>query len=191
MKNQILMDELIMEAGEIAVVSTSLPAEAVVIAKRLYEKGVRAMELAYRDTENFDGTDECIRAVRDEVPEMLVGAATVTCPALAKRAKKSGAQFVLSAGFNPKTVKWCVKHNMPVYPGTATPGEIEQAMGFGLWIVKVFPVEVLGGTKYLKALTGPYPDCKYIVSGGVNAENAASYKEMECVAAVSGTYLTK
>ena len=191
MKKQIFMDELILEAGEIAVVSTTLPAEAVCIAKRLFEKGVRAMELAYRDIENIEGTDECIRAVRDEVPEMLVGAATVTNPYLARRAKKAGAQFVLSAGFNSSTVKWCVKHNMPVYPGTATPGEIEAAMSFGLWIVKVFPAEVLGGTKYLKALSGPYPEMKYIVSGGINGDNAKDYKEMECVAAVSGTYLLK
>lgn len=191
MKNQLVMDELIAEAGEIAVVSTSLPAEAVVIAKRLFEKGVKAVEIAYRDLENLEGTDECIRAVRDEVPEILCGGATVTSAGLAKRAKKAGAQFVLSAGFNPETVKWCVKHDFPVYPGTATPGEIEQCLAFGLCTVKLFPVEVLGGVKYLKALSGPYPQVKFVVSGGVNSENAAEYKALENVAAVSGSYLSK
>lgn len=191
MKKQFLMDELIAEAGEIAVVQTSLPAESVVIAKKLLEKGVKAMEIAYRDLENLEGSDECIRAVREQVPEILVGGATITCPKLAKRAVKAGAQFLLSAGFNCKTVKYCVRHNIPVYPGIATPGEIEKALEFGLSVLKIFPVEILGGTKYLTALAGPYPEVRFIVSGGVNSQNCAEYKNQKNVAAVSGSYLCK
>lgn len=191
MKKQHLMDELIIKAGKIAVVQTTLPAEAVVIAKKLLEKGVPAMEIAYRDLNNLEGSDECIRAVREQVPEILLGAATVTSPELAKRAEKAGAQFLLSAGFNRKTVKYCVKHNIPVYPGVATPGEIEQALSFNLSVMKIFPVEILGGTKYLSALAGPYPEVRFIVSGGINAENCNDYKNLENVAALSGSYLCK
>ena len=191
MKKQFLMDELIAEAGEIAVVQTSLPAEAVMIAKKLLEKGVKAMEIAYRDLENLEGSDECIRAVREQVPEVLVGGATITCPKLARRAVKSGAQFLLSAGFNYKTVKYCVRHNIPVYPGIATPGEIERAIEFGLSVLKIFPVEILGGTKYLAALSGPYPEVRFIVSGGINSQNCENYKTLVNVAAVSGSYLCK
>ena len=139
--------------------------------------------------ENLDGSDECIRAVRETVPEMLVGAATVTSPKLARRAIKAGAQFILSAGFNPKTVSYCVRKNFPVYPGIAVPGEIEQAMAFGLKLLKIFPVSVLGGTSYLKALSGPYPEVNFIVSGGLNAKNEDEYRTMNNVAAVSGSYL--
>ncbi len=191
MKKQHLMDELIIKAGKIAVVQTTLPAEAVVIAKKLLEKGVPAMEIAYRDLNNLEGSDECIRAVREQVPEILLGAATVTSPELAKRAEKAGAQFLLSAGFNRKTVKYCVKHNIPVYPGVATPGEIEQALSFNLSVMKIFPVEILGGTKYLSALAGPYPEVRFIVSGGINAENCNDYKNLKNVAALSGSYLCK
>lgn len=191
MKKQHLMDELIIKAGKIAVVQTTLPAEAVVIAKKLLEKGVPAMEIAYRDLNNLEGSDECIRAVREQVPEILLGAATVTSPELAKRAEKAGAQFLLSAGFNRKTVKYCVKHNIPVYPGVATPGEIEQAISFNLSVMKIFPVEILGGTKYLSALAGPYPEVRFIVSGGINAENCNDYKNLKNVAALSGSYLCK
>lgn len=191
MKKQYLMDELIAEAGEIAVVQTTLPAEAVHIARTLLEKGVKAMEIAYRDPENQEGSDECIRAVREQVPEMLAGAATITSPEVARRAVKSGAQFLLSAGFNWKTVKYCVSRNIPVYPGVATPGEIEQALGFGLSVLKIFPVEILGGTKYLNALKGPYPCVRFIVSGGINSQNCAEYKKLENVLAVSGSYLCK
>lgn len=191
MKKQHLMDELIIKAGKIAVVQTTLPAEAVVIAKKLLEKGVPAMEIAYRDLNNLEGSDECIRAVREQVPEILLGAATVTSPELAKRAEKAGAQFLLSAGFNRKTVKYCVKHNIPVYPGVATPGEIEQALSFNLSVMKIFPAEILGGTKYLSALAGPYPEVRFIVSGGINAENCNDYKNLKNVAALSGSYLCK
>lgn len=191
MKKQYLMDELIAEAGEIAVVQTTLPAEAVHIARTLLEKGVKAMEIAYRDPENQEGSDECIRAVREQVPEMLAGAATITSPEVARRAVKSGAQFLLSAGFNWKTVKYCVSRDIPVYPGVATPGEIEQALGFGLSVLKIFPVEILGGTKYLNALKGPYPCVRFIVSGGINSHNCAEYKKLENVLAVSGSYLCK
>lgn len=185
------MNELILEAGKIAVVSTTEPKIAVEKAKFLLEKGVGAMEIAYRDLNNFDGADSCIRAIRAEVPEMLVGAATIICPKLVVRAKKAGAQFILSAGFNLKTVKYCVKRNIPIYPGVATPGEIENALSFGLSILKIFPIEVLGGIKYLNALSGPYPQVKFIVSGGINETNCASYAETKNVAAVSGSYLGK
>ncbi len=168
---------------------TTLPAEAVVIAKKLLEKGVKAMEIAYRDMENLEGSDECIRAVRGEVPEILIGGATITSSKLAKRAVKAGSQFLLSAGFNYKTVKYCVKHNIPVYPGVAVPGEIEQGISFGLSVFKIFPIEILGGTKYLSALSGPYPEVRFIVSGGINNQNFAEYKNQKNVAAVSGSYL--
>ena len=191
MRKQDYLDQLISDAGEIAVLSTSLPAEALLIAKKVSEKGIKALEIAYRDIENPDASDECIRAVREAFPDLLVGAATITSPALAKRAVKAGAQFILSAGFNLQTVKWCVKHNVPVYPGIATAGEIEKAMSFGLSLLKIFPVEVLGGIKYLKALNGPYPQIKFIVSGGISRENQDSYKNMDNVAAVSGSYLVK
>lgn len=191
MKKQFLMDKLIAEAGEIAVVQTTLPAEAVVVAKKLLEKGVKAMEIAYRDMENLEGSDECIRAVREQVPEILIGGATITSAKLAKRAVKAGAQFLLSAGFNCRTVKYCVRHNIPVYPGIAVPGEIEQALSFGLSVFKIFPVEILGGTKYLAALSGPYPEVRFIVSGGISSQNCAEYKNQKNVLAVSGSYLCK
>ena len=94
-------------------------------------------------------------------------------------------------GFNPETVKWCVNHDMPVIPGVATPGEIEQAMQFGLTYLKLFPVTVLGGTDFLKALKGPYPQIKFMVSGGVNEQNWEQFLSLDNVFAVSGSWLAK
>ncbi|MBQ5472433.1 MAG: bifunctional 4-hydroxy-2-oxoglutarate aldolase/2-dehydro-3-deoxy-phosphogluconate aldolase [Treponema sp.] len=190
MKKQEQINSLLEEIGVVAVVQTSLPAMAVQTAKKLLNKGVKAMEIAYRDLNNFDASDECIRAIREQVPEMLVGGATITSPELAKRAYKAGAQFVFSAGFNPKTVSWCVKHNFPIIPGVVTPGEIEQALGFNLSLLKLFPVSVLGGVDYLKALKGPYPQVKFLVSGGVNENNVELYRSCSNVKVVSGSWLS-
>ncbi len=190
-KNYETIKNLLATSNGIAVVQTTLPSQAVFIAKKLLEKGVRAMEIAYRDCENYDGSDECIRAVVDEVPEMLIGAATITNPKLAKRAIKAGARFILTAGFNQATVRYCVRKSFPIFPGVSTPGEIEQAMMFGLDALKLFPVKMLGGTDYLKALNGPYPDVQFIVTGGVNAENAEEYKNCPNVLCVSGSFLCK
>lgn len=190
-KNYDTVKNLLASSNGLAVVQTTLPSQAVIIAKGLLEKGVKAMEIAYRDKNNYDGSDECIRAVRDAVPEMLIGAATITNPYLARRAIKAGARFILTAGFNPSTVKYCVKKHFPVFPGVSTPGEIECALMYKLDTLKLFPVKLLGGTEYLKTLSGPYPDVNFIVTGGVNAENAEDYKKCQNVLCVSGSFLCK
>lgn len=189
MKKQIECDNKIKQACSIAVVQCKTANEAIDIAQKLLDSNVCAMEIAYRDINNFDIADECIKAVRKYVPKMLVGAATVINVSLVKRAVRSGAMFVLSPGFNPKTVKYCINHNIPIYPGVATPSDIEVALEYGLSTLKYFPAEIMGGIKMIKALAGPYPQVKFIVSGGLNEENFHEYTECKNVLAVSGSWL--
>lgn len=190
-RKQIECDEKIAQAGGIAVLSAVTPEEAVLKAGKLLSAGIRALEIPYRGKDFFDAADACIRAVRREVPEMLVGAATVINPVIARRAVKAGAQFILSPGFNPRTVRYCLHHSIPVYPGVATSSEIERALEFGLSTLKYFPAESLGGVKMLSALAGPFPQVRFIVSGGLNAQNAEEYKKCRNVAVVSGSWLSK
>ena len=190
-RKQIECDEKIAQAGGIAVLSAVTPEEAVLKAGKLLSAGIRALEIPYRGKDFFDSADACIRAVRREVPEMLVGAATVINPAIARRAVKAGAQFILSPGFNPRTVRYCLRRSIPVYPGVATSSEIERALEFGLSTLKYFPAEVLGGVKMLSALAGPFPQVRFIVSGGLNAQNVEEYKKCRNVAVVSGSWLSK
>ena len=190
-RKQIECDEKIAQAGGIAVLSAVTPEEAVLKAGKLPSTGIRALEIPYRGKDFFDAADACIRAVRREVPEMLVGAATVINPVIARRAVKAGAQFILSPGFNPRTVRSCLRHSIPVYPGVATSSEIERALEFGLSTLKYFPAESLGGVKMLSALAGPFPQVRFIVSGGLNAQNAEEYKKCRNVAVVSGSWLSK
>ena len=190
-RKQIECDEKIAQAGGIAVLSAVTPEEAVLKAGKLLSAGIRALEIPYRGKDFFDAADACIRAVRREVPEMLVGAATVINPVIARRAVKAGAQFILSPGFNPRTVRYCLRHSIPVSPGVATSSEIERALEFGLSTLKYFPAESLGGVKMLSALAGPFPQVRFIVSGGLNAQNAEEYKKCRNVAVVSGSWLSK
>ena len=190
-KNQCEMDKRISEAGFMAVSHCKTENECVLLAKRLVSKGIFSMEIPYRGEENFNVADKCIRAVRESVPEMLIGGATAINPAIARRAVRSGAHFVISPGFNIKTVQYCIHRAIPIYPGVATPSEIENALLFGLTTLKFFPAHCLGGVKTLSSLLGPFPNVRFIVSGGLNAENCQEYKNCKNVAAVSGSWLSE
>ena len=101
----------------------------------------------------------------------------------------NGGKFVITPGFNPKVVEWCLKHDLPVCPGTVTPADLEQALDFGLKVVKFFPAGAYGGTKTLKALQGPFADIKFVPTGGVSLENLREYLSLPNVAAAGGSFI--
>ncbi len=182
--------DAIRDAGFIAVTEIADAKQAVPLAEALLHGGVRAMEVAFRDPERLAESAAAINHIRRACPDMLVGGATIANPELASRASDAGAQFLLSAGFHPATVSYCVNRKLLLIPGLCTPGEIEQALFAGIETVKFFPAHVFGGTAMLKALSGPYPQVRFVVSGGVNAENAPDYLALKNVTAVSGSWVT-
>ncbi len=165
--------------------------KAVELARSLVQKGVLVMEIAYRNENLYSDIDDCIREVKKQVPQIRVGAATVTNPKIALRAKKSGADFLVSPGFNPKTVRWAKLRKMPFYPGVVTPSEIEVARQYGFSLLKFFPAEASGGAVMLKNLASPFPEVRFIVSGGINEQNEEAYRALSNVSVISGTYLSK
>lgn len=122
---------------------------------------------------------------------MIVGAGTVPSVDQAGRAVSAGAKFIVSPGFNPKVVDWCLEHEIPVAPGVATPTEIEMALHKGLDILKFFPAEVLGGVRILKAIAAPYGSVKFIPHGGINQGNLADYLIQPSVHCCGGSGLVK
>ena len=116
-------------------------------------------------------------------------AGTVLTVEQAKAAVDAGAQAVISPGTNPKVVEWCLAHQVPVYPGCATPTEVEAALGLGLTTVKLFPAEVVGGVKMLKALYGPYRGVKFMPTGGISPSNVKDYLSQPNVIACGGSWL--
>lgn len=160
--------------------------DAVPMAKALVEGGIPVAEVTFRT----DVAADVIRAMAEQVPEILVGAGTVHTVAQAQTAVEAGAKFIVTPGFQPDVVRWCVEHQVDIVPGTAVPSDIEQAISFGLSVCKFFPAEAYGGVKTLKALKGPYADIRFMPTGGVSLDNMNDYLALSNVAAVGGSFMT-
>ncbi len=180
------------EAKIIPVVKVQDIQLALELAQTLQNSGMKAIEITFRTNDGKEGLKkiaDCIIAIKKEFPKLLVGAGTVINASLAKEAKKSNADFLVSPGFNPKTVKWCISHKIPFFPGISTPGEIEQALECGLKTLKLFPAEILGGESFIKSLAGPFPQTTFIPTGGINNSNYKSYLNLKNVVAVGGSWM--
>ncbi len=173
--------------GIVPVIALDDAAKAVPLAKALVEGGLPAAEITFRTA----AAEDAMRAITAEVPEMLVGAGTVTNHEQLDRALDAGAKFIVSPGFNPDTVKYGLSKGALMLPGTATGGEMEQAMALGLEVVKFFPAEDNGGVKKLKALAGPYRNLKWMPTGGVNTKNMMDYLSFDQIVACGGTWMVK
>lgn len=124
-------------------------------------------------------------------PEMLVGAGTVLTIDQVNRAVKSGAKFIVSPGFDPEIVDYCLENNIPVLPGCITPSEVAQAVKRGLKVVKFFPAEQAGGIAMIKAMAAPYTMVKFMPTGGINAKNLADYLSCDKILCCGGSWMVK
>ena len=184
------MNELlsrIHDIGIVPVIAIDDASKAVPLAKALVDGGLPAAEVTFRTA----AAEDAIRAIVKEVPDMLVGAGTVLTKEQADRAIDAGVSFVVSPGFNPEITRYVMDKGVCMLPGTATAGEMEQAMALGLEAVKFFPAEQNGGIAKLKALAGPYKTLKWMPTGGVNTENLADYMSFPQILACGGTWMVK
>jgi len=169
------------------VVQIEHAADAVNLGKALIEGGLPCAEITFRT----DSAEQAIQFISASLPEIILGAGTVLSIAQAEKAIGAGAQFIVSPGFNPKVVDWCLEHGVPVIPGVATPTEIEMGLDKGLNILKFFPAQALGGVETLKALAAPYASVKFIPTGGINPQNLAQYLNLPIVFACGGSWFVK
>ena len=158
---------------------------AVPTAKALLAGGIDVMEITLRTAAGLDS----IRAVAESCPEMLVGAGTVLTLEQAKSVVETGAQFIVSPGFDPEMVRWCVENEITVTPGCVTPTEIMSALRLGVDGVKFFPANVYGGLTAMKSLSAPFGSVKFIPTGGVNGENIGEYAAAPYVHTVGGSWV--
>ena len=173
------------EAGIVPVVVIENAEDAVPTARALLEGGIAFMEITLRTGSAL----EAISRVSTEVPEMNVGAGTVLSIEKAMAAVDAGANFIVSPGFDEKTVRWCIENNIPVIPGVATPTEIMAAINLGLNTVKFFPANIYGGIKALKALHSVFGDISFLPTGGVNQENLAEFVKEPYIIAIGGSWV--
>lgn len=173
--------------GIVPVIAIDDASKAVPLAKALAAGGLNAAEITFRTPAG----DEALRQIAREMPEMLVGAGTVLTREQVDRAADAGARFLVSPGFHSEITEYALSKGLLMLPGTATPGEMEQAMALGLDIVKFFPAEQNGGVAKLKALAGPYPNLRWMPTGGINVKNMMDYLSFDRVPFCGGTWMVK
>ncbi|WP_330698007.1 bifunctional 4-hydroxy-2-oxoglutarate aldolase/2-dehydro-3-deoxy-phosphogluconate aldolase [Anaerotignum sp.] len=178
--------ERISKIGVVPVIKLERPEEdALPLAKALSEGGLPVAEITFR----AEGADKAIKLMRDNYPDMIVGAGTVLYKEQVDRALAAGAQFIVSPGFNPKIVAYCIEKNVPIFPGCVTPTEIEAAHDLGLTTFKFFPAQQYGGLATIKALSGPYHQFMFMPTGGISLDNLKEYLSFKNICAVGGSFM--
>ena len=153
----------------------------------LRKGGINCAEITFRTA----CANEAIALAVEKFPDMNVGAGTIINLEQAKKAIKSGAKFLVSPGLNCDVAKYCKKKNVPYFPGCVTPTEIMCALELGIEVIKFFPANVYGGLKALKALSGPFPQVKFIPTGGVDLTNLSEFLAFDKIYAVGGSFMMK
>ena len=157
------------------------------LMKALPADGLRCAEITFRSACAADA----IRLAVKNYPEMEVGAGTVINADQCKQALDAGARFIVSPGLSENVAKLCRDAGVPYYPGCVTPTEIMRALELGIATIKYFPAHFYGGLKAIKALSGPFPQVKFIPTGGITRDNLEEYLSLKNVAAVGGSFFVK
>lgn len=171
--------------GLVPVIVINDSTKAVGLARALCAGGIPVAEVTFRT----EAARDAIAEMAKNVPEIIVGAGTVHSVEQAEAAVDAGAKFIVTPGFNPLVVEWCLQHNIDVFPGCSSPSDIEAAIQMGLKTVKFFPAESYGGVKTLKALSGPYGNIKFMPTGGINENNVNDYLALDNVVACGGAWM--
>ncbi|EHZ2592022.1 bifunctional 4-hydroxy-2-oxoglutarate aldolase/2-dehydro-3-deoxy-phosphogluconate aldolase [Vibrio parahaemolyticus] len=169
----------------IPVIAIDKAEDIIPLGKVLAENGLPAAEITFRSA----AAVEAIRLLRENQPDMLIGAGTVLNREQAIAAKEAGATFIVSPGFNPNTVKACQEIGIDIVPGVNNPSTVEAALEMGLTTLKFFPAEASGGINMVKSLLAPYTDIELMPTGGINPANIKDYLAVPRVLACGGTWM--
>jgi len=178
------LKEKVAESFLIPVVVIDDAGKAESAAKALIAGGVNVMEITLRTDAGLQAIENAAKAC----PDLIVGAGTVLTLDKCKEAISRGASFIVSPGYDQEIVEYCLKNNMPIFPGCVTPTEITAALKAGVDVIKFFPAQVYGGLAAIKALSAPFPGIKFIPTGGVDNDNLAQFVIPQ-VFAVGGAWL--
>ena len=157
------------------------------ILTALKNYGINCAEITFRTA----CAKDAIAYACKEYPDMNIGAGTVINAEQCQQALNAGAKFIVSPGLSVTVAKLCQEQGVPYYPGCVTPTEIMQALELGITVVKFFPANVYGGLKAMKALSAPFPQIKFIPTGGVNKENMDEFLAWDKIYAVGGSFFVE
>ena len=157
------------------------------ILSALKADGINCAEITFRTA----CAEEAIEYAAKNYPEMSIGAGTVINAEQCRAALKAGAKFIVSPGLSVSVAEVCRENGVPYYPGCVTPTEIMQALELGITTVKFFPANIYGGLKALKALSAPFPQVRFIPTGGVDRGNIDEFLSFDKVEAIGGSFFVK
>lgn len=184
------MHKILQEIGLLGIIPVIVledERDAEPLARALIDGGLPCAEITFRTS----AAQQSLKTIAKAFPHMLMGAGTVLNAEQAAIASDLGAQFIVSPGFNPEVVEFCLKRGIPVLPGVATPSEIQMAVRYGIEVVKFFPAEANGGVPFLKAISDPFRSLKFIPTGGIDESNLLSYLKFPKVLACGGSWMAK
>ncbi len=168
----------------IPVITLHQAEHAVALGQTLLAAGLPAAEITFRTP----AAPEAIRLLRAAFPDLLLGAGTVLTTTQVDAAMAAGADFIVSPGLNPTTVRYCQQQGIPIIPGINNPSQVEQALELGLSTLKFFPAEASGGIAMLKALSAVYP-VQFMPTGGIMPDNLHRYLALPSVIACGGSWM--
>jgi len=172
-------------AGLVPVIKIENALDAAPLCKALADGGLPVAEITFRT----EAAEEAIRAVHQELPNVMLGAGTVLTAEQADKAQEAGAAYIVSPGINREVVRHCQRIGVPIIPGCASPSDIEIALSLGITTVKLFPAEALGGLNFMKAISAPYGNVSFLPTGGVNEANLNEYLAFPKVIACGGSWM--
>ncbi len=173
--------------GVVPVVVLEDAKDAGPLAEALVKGGLPCAEVTFRTA----AAEQSIKTMTDLYSNMLVGAGTVLSTDQVDRATGAGAKFIVSPGFDPEIVDYCIQKEIPVFPGCITPSEVAQAIKRGLKVIKFFPAAQFGGVDTIKALAAPYTSIKFMPTGGINAKNLKDYLSCDKILCCGGSWMVK
>ena len=178
--------EIIEETGIVPVIKLNHPErDAVPLGQALIKGGVPVAEVTFRAA----GAPVAIKLMRENCPDMLVGAGTVLSNGQVDEAVEAGAQFIVTPGLDPDIVVYCQSLDIPVFPGCTTPTDYHTAYKLGLEVLKFFPAEQSGGLAKIKAMSAPFPMFKVMPTGGISLKNLREYSSSPVICACGGSYM--
>lgn len=181
------IEEQFYEYGVVPVVVLDDAKDALPLAKALLDGGLPCAEVTFRT----EAAEESIRLMSEKYPKMLIGAGTVLTIEQVNHAIAAGAKFIVSPGFDPEIVDYCLEKNIPIFPGCITPSEVAQAAKRGMKIVKFFPAEQSGGISSIKAIASPYTMMKFMPTGGISMNNLKDYLTFDKIVCCGGSWMVK
>ena len=181
------IEERFEDFGVVPVVVLDDVKDALPLAKALTEGGLPCAEVTFRT----EAAEESIKVMAEAYQDMVVGAGTVLTIEQVDAAVKAGAKFIVSPGFDPEIVDYCLEKEIPIFPGCVTPSEVAQAVKRGLKVVKFFPAEPAGGVAMIKAMAAPYHQLRFMPTGGIGTQNLKDYLEFDKIICCGGSWMVK